>query len=573
MQLNKYKKWMMIYISILIFTIPIIVFIKEFNVPKDMIHLMGEQKTVDIFTYYKALFFNIFTFIGLILFIFFREKIQWELKKDKFTLSLLIFAISIIISTIFSEYKQTAIFGQVYRFEGLITWLNYLSLSFMLYHLVKTKEDIYSILKTLCLSAFVISIIGALQTLNLDIYKTSLGRYSFLGPNYYYNVRQEDISFSAKVYSTLYNPNMIGAYVALLVPISVGMFINNKYKKSKWAYLVLFVLLVVMLLGAISTGGIIALIMEVAAVLVILFIYNKKYFAISSIIVVIVAVLALQVPLVQVQIGKVKMMLNSSNTIEYGIKDIDVDGLNLTITSSDDQIRITHNHESFFVYNSNNEELDISIDSNGEILLPEEITGWKVKYNNDQAMIEISSYNKEKELWETVYAYVCFGGFSFYNEKVESSFMDIEKVDVFKNERVFSNRGYIWNRTLPLIAKKPIIGYGPDQFTLAYNQYDIVGKLDYIGNQSELLDKPHNFYLNILINFGFVGLIIVMYIIIRAFILDKSQFRYLSISLVGYLVSGIVYDSALYVTFIMFIVIALMYASNNVHKSRQLKSK
>ncbi len=84
-----------------------------------------------------------------------------------------------------------------------------------------------------------------------------------------------------------------------------------------------------------------------------------------------------------------------------------------------------------------------------------------------------------------------------------------------QNERIAT-----WGDTLPLIASRPIVGYGPDTFGLVYPQFQR-------GNQKFVLwDKPHQDMLGIAASQGLVGLAVYLWILVafvRAFWRGRFQ--------------------------------------------------
>ncbi len=77
-------------------------------------------------------------------------------------------------------------------------------------------------------------------------------------------------------------------------------------------------------------------------------------------------------------------------------------------------------------------------------------------------------------------------------------------------EKFMSNRGYIWSRSIPLLKENLIIGAGPDAFVFEFPQYEHVTKWN-IRQQTYLLyDKPHNWYLQMAINTGFLSMLAVL---------------------------------------------------------------
>jgi putative inorganic carbon (HCO3(-)) transporter len=78
-----------------------------------------------------------------------------------------------------------------------------------------------------------------------------------------------------------------------------------------------------------------------------------------------------------------------------------------------------------------------------------------------------------------------------------------------QNERIRT-----WGDTLPLIASRPILGYGPDTFGLVYPQFQT------INQRFVLWDKPHQDALGVAASQGIIGLVAYIWILVafvRAF--------------------------------------------------------
>ena len=72
--------------------------------------------------------------------------------------------------------------------------------------------------------------------------------------------------------------------------------------------------------------------------------------------------------------------------------------------------------------------------------------------------------------------------------------------------KLFSNRGYIWARTIPLLKDNIIVGSGPDTFVLEFPNYDYVNSA-YVGFLNQIVTKPHNLYLQMAVQTGCVSAI------------------------------------------------------------------
>ena len=120
-----------------------------------------------------------------------------------------------------------------------------------------------------------------------------------------------------------------------------------------------------------------------------------------------------------------------------------------------------------------------------------------------------------------------------------------------------SKRIYIWSRTIPKLKKTGFLGGGPDTYSLIFPQEDNFGKQIAYGNPSMIVDKPHNLYLQMLINMGylfFTGFIILVgaYLIQSIKIYRNREFNGFyeivglttALAVSSYLAAGMFNDSA-----------------------------
>lgn len=106
----------------------------------------------------------------------------------------------------------------------------------------------------------------------------------------------------------------------------------------------------------------------------------------------------------------------------------------------------------------------------------------------------------------------------------------------------FTGRIYMWRSILPQLKKDILIGDGPATYPLFIRQP--VEDEPYFGRV--VIDRPHNMYINIWQNTGFLSLLILGVITILAF--EKSRDKALKLGALGFLITGIFTDSVLCVT-------------------------
>lgn len=122
-----------------------------------------------------------------------------------------------------------------------------------------------------------------------------------------------------------------------------------------------------------------------------------------------------------------------------------------------------------------------------------------------------------------------------------------------------SGRGFIWSRSLPLLKRTLVWGVGPDVFPFVFPQRDYVGKINF-GSPNILVDKPHNWFLQVALGTGFLSLAALLYIWKRiwhygTFAANQRacpQSVTIGITAISfltvYMVSGLLYDSVISVS-------------------------
>ncbi len=140
-------------------------------------------------------------------------------------------------------------------------------------------------------------------------------------------------------------------------------------------------------------------------------------------------------------------------------------------------------------------------------------------------------------------------------------------------EALFTYRGYIWSRTIPLLADHVLLGAGPDSFVFEFPQYEHITKWNIRQPTYLLYDKPHNWYLQMGVNTGVVSLlavlamgILLLFQSIKKFLLGNKE-DIVTITLVAmvfaYAAAGIFNDSVISVAPIFWMVFGLAVGAVN----------
>ncbi len=132
------------------------------------------------------------------------------------------------------------------RMGSLKVWAMYFvfwSFYFVIINTVKTKEQLYGLLKLLVISGALVAVYGIMQYL-FGWTTTN----AWLDENMFADT-------GMRVYSTLGNPNVLGEYLILVLPVAAVYMLKYKFKDlGKWAYGAMFIVLALCLVLTQSRG-------------------------------------------------------------------------------------------------------------------------------------------------------------------------------------------------------------------------------------------------------------------------------------------------------------------------------
>lgn len=577
--LEKIRKIIIAILLTTIFLVPLIVSLKIVPIPESLQQLYNQEVSYDFFAYAKVQVLKTGTILSFILVLFY----QWNMRKKHATpqnkgikILLLVFAVSIMISFLLSEHKQLAWMGMIDRYEGTLTWLCYIGLTYITMTVVKTRRDINALVGSFVLSASIVSIIGAFQMFGMDFFKTDLGKLMMLGSRYEELFMQVNFNFEkGRVYSTLYNPNYVGSLVALSFPLTIYCVAATRQWWMKLGFAILIIPQMISLIGSDSTGGFVAVAMSILFMIIYVLIKyrtNIKVYVGATIIFIIGIILLTQLSIFEPYMNKIAESLDVTDdtafttefaSVEYNHPEITYylqNGEHIIIAPIESGLDVESQGEGEVIQDDKNERIIYKIISDEYIK--------KVTYYYKTGLIRVHVKNIETEKTsESRFNYYYTGQFSVGTLPLDEENYNVESIGWFKNEGFMSGRGYIWNRTIPMILDNPIFGYGADTFTINYPQVDLLYKRTIFANQAIIVDKPHNLFLNIGLNFGFVGLVLFLGIVLYTFI--RSRMDFLVIPILSYFVVGLVNDSVVFVTFMMFALLGILLTTLNLEKSKK----
>ena len=224
------------------------------------------SSVVDAFTYYKS---RALLVAGSLFAIFYAAcvaigEVKYEIKKikDPVFIASAAYISLIVLSTVLSKHRQLALTGFSDRHENVFILIVYIVIFLSVRTFVSTGRHARLVLIFFLASALFIGLIGAFQAFRRDVFSTALGNRWVLGSKYYdlYYPPGITVRFTDQVYSTLFNPNCVGLYTSLLIPV---FFMSSLFCFKKPVVKILFaiggVLLVVCSIGSKSLAGFIGL--------------------------------------------------------------------------------------------------------------------------------------------------------------------------------------------------------------------------------------------------------------------------------------------------------------------------
>ncbi len=513
-------------LSLILFLVPVVVRLKELQIPlSEQPYDPSLTKYYDLFSYNKAM---ILTYLSIALFVFLVFTVSGSILKADYKAMLknpviiasTVYIVTAVLSTAFSKYKDIAVNGGGERYEGIYVLLGYFVIWGAIIYYSKSKLHINILLTAIMASACVVGLVGLAQFLGINPYLTDLGAKLVTGDKALKLYSKYDA-----VYSTLYNPNCVGIYTAMLIPLTFNLGVFSKGRVVRVFLFGLCAVMLACLVGSRSTGGFIGIssgIFISFVTAVVYFLKNKRSASLrplllSAGVLVVLAVVAFMVPTVRSYAGEALSKFSSLNPKESPnfFKDVAVDQNKVIITSSYGVVSLVFDAESgeIRVLDKNDKIVSMSpfdeksqykgagyvIDGFGTCMIYDMGEGRIVfQHRNNNFMFMITEQGN-------MVAYSITGEPLDLNQEIPSI--------GFKGSELFAtSRGYIWSRALPLLKSRVLIGSGPDTFMVEFPQQDFLGKIRYLGDAYIKVDKAHNLYLQTAVTTGIISTLALIFI-------------------------------------------------------------
>ena len=591
--LKNFLSKLLYYIPIIfiIAVIPLITFGKIVELPIEEANFWkGGLIHVDFFSYYKSSAFVIATCAAFAAsaILYLNKKITIYNDK-KYYAPMLLYALLVILSTIFSQNKNVAILGFIEMYQGMSVLLCYILLSFILMNILKDKKDLEIIFYSFTAISLITGILGLSQYFGFDFFQTSVGSWLIL-PN---ALKGADLKFTFgkyTIYGTMYNTNFVGSFGAIILPITTALFMSSESAKKKTIFYTAAILSFATWLGCNSRAGYIGI--GAAAIIgAVIFrkVIKEKLKKTSVLLIGFIAVaIIFNVASNGRQLGqfiRLNPVLEAEKIekirkeTQVRFEEISVKDNTFTIKTTKETLIGTVNDEDITFNDEKNNTLEYTVDSNGSVIFADEkYKEYKLKIS-DTKLIEGLIYGRPLNLYALKDNNNMVKAISFNNKLIDP--INAPHLKIFDNRETFaSNRGYIWSRTVPMLKDTVFIGYGPDNYCMMYPQEDYVGRFNTgRGMTNIVVDKPHNMYLQTAINTGVLSLLSLLFIW-AIYIIDslklyidgniKNYKEYMGaavfLSITAYLTAGIFNDNIISVAPLFWAALGAGISINNMNK-------
>lgn len=506
-----------------------------------------------------------------------------------------IYGLLLIISTLFTDHLSVALLGATERYEGMFVWICYIIFFIAAIGYSNKISRAKLLLGGFTLSGFLLSIIGVLQVIGVPVYENSFVSKLIMGSEYKGN--NLSIKFDS-VFATLYNPNCAGLYFGMISALFIVLAICLPTKsKFKYTSIVVAILSLISTIGTSSVGGLLGLAMAIAFTIIVAVCYviikkRSKLAVIVSVACIVIAVVgsvaflnsnsttAQKVRIIYDAVSSGQTLDSSTNFY----KDMEISGNKGSIITANGVYTVEGNKEQTKLLHDGVEMIPVSTGADSDT------SGILNVYNDGGINWNMHLYQSENTsiYVETLVAKDSLGNekyFMFGEENGVLSFLDKfgNKIDLneeipswgFKGiERLGSNRGYIWSRSIPLLSHNLIWGVGADNYEFEFPQQDVKAKLNFLNDPYVIIDKPHNMYLQFGINTGVLSLVVLLilfvgYIVqtIKSLFNDTDSFTIalklgIMAGVVAYLGAGLTTDSVVSVAPVFWTLLGMGYGVN-----------
>lgn len=560
--------------------VPLIVYAKYVDLEGTIqaLYWTGQRQYLDFFSYWKSVWVVILTAIALIFYIVLYKQKKLPFKNLKqYYIPLGIYAICVVLSTIFAKDTKTALWGFVDMYQGMFVLLSYVLITFLTINFVNSERDLTLFVKAFLFLMIVEGLLGITQYFGFDFFQTAVGK-SLIVPG---NLKVDNLSFTfgpKTIYGTLFNTNFVGSFATLMLPLSIAFLLGAKTKKQRIISAIAVVLMIFVWIGCNSRAGYLGVaVASLFALWLFRKVIRKYWIGFSGLVIIFALVLLglnditegrivsrLKVFNLKEQIEITKANANDEKKLKF--EDIILGQDTFTIKTNRETLNFKIDGDKLYFLDEDNNELEITTKGNEITIKDKKYAGYKIMISKKYPGITVIRNNRNFNFYFSDSGVKMLGSGGRITEPIiAETFRPLDGL-----EKLASNRGYIWGRTLSMLKRYVIVGSGADNYPIAFPQDDLLAKSNTFSDPNTVIDKPHNLFLQIASNTGIVSLLSLLgalgiYLISGLKLYSKITFNSLEkymgasclISIIGYLAAGMFNDSVVSVAPLFWIILGM----------------
>lgn len=543
----------------------------------------------DFFLYHKTCF--LLATAGMIMLYAMVKFLTTESKKREKTLSKMprsvqIFlagtAICILVSALracINKQSDDIWLGICTEREGVFTLLAYLVLFAATFIYFQTKEQQKFLKNCLLMLSVLVAAGSVVEYFVGPIYEIPFMKY-IIAPERYRSIAESlsNEAYKSQVALGCYNSGYLGGLCALLFPIAFGAAYESESIKGWIGHGFLCAGLVFALVVSASTGALYATVVSIGLLCVLFRREPKKLFSTIGMIA-LCAVIGFCVGNIATG-GRLSDRLYQTvvhpNTVETSEELFEIETMKL-----EDGVLKVYSKDAMFSVRcgdskqSGLQELEIrneegkvlnSVIEDGVLSLTDSAyRAVKFQYRNEILYLNLGY--EEDVLFYIEEQKICLVG----QNGVSLDSIPQPAITGFEKYYGFATgRGYTWIQSLPILKDCLVIGKGAGNFVFEFQQNEVAGLLNTHGSSQFVVDKPHNWYLQMAVHNGLpsVILFVVLFIVlmkssVKKYVINKPQAKSsvfaptTVIAVTAFAITGLVNDSIVSVNPIFWIVFGL----------------
>ncbi|MFW6298107.1 MAG: O-antigen ligase family protein [Bacillota bacterium] len=567
----------MVPIVLIVVIVPLIVRAHVMELSEAQQTFWPEEVHVDFFSYFKSQWFTVLSFISFafMLFLYWTQRILIENIRTFWPIG--VYLVFVVLSYLFADPRGIATTGYMGSYQGVFELIGYGLITVSVAYMVTSESHMKVLTGAFITIGVLVGLIGLSQYSGHDVFASDIGKQLILPESLSDLGESMEIRFGQNaIYATMYNTNFVGSFAALMIPFAFALFMRVRHIIYTPLLMVFFALMVFIAFGSNSRAGIVGI---SASFIVILIMFRRTLVSNPVKFLVPFALMGMTGYLLNsVSDGRIMNELESLSIREdyeraqeaFLFHEVSIHDERIVIDTEEEGLRILFTGSTTLEF----ETLD------GETLEANE--------EDDRYTFEDTSYEpfqiqvrEEGEMRITAYdksftAYMTQEGFRvidvFGNVSAPGSPDYIEWMEPYG--RMFSRRMLIWSHSLPLLKDTVLVGEGPDMYATAFPNDEMTFRMNGMS-QNNIVDKPHNMYIQLGTNIGAIGLLALLFFFARyiyqslkLYIHGKfesfSEFLGVGLlsSVVAYLVTGFFNDQRISVAPLFYIMLGLGIAVN-----------